>query len=263
MTVQRERLRVGQEGIVIVQVRPAGLDHARIGPGEQRSDGPAQEVGFRPEVRVKDGRELGVHLRQAPGQRPRLEAGAVSPVQHADIGAICAMLGSRRLRNGGRVVGRIVEHLDHEAVPGVVEVHRRCNQPLDHVAFVEDGQLDDDCRPLIFRRGDRWAARAAVAEVQQGQRKGLKPVQAQPQRDDRIQCNEQNASLLSPMQGQIKGDRPASVDQRRVAMCPIDATLYVFVPTGPKRNADDADGERFAGFSSEILLIFPHLRHLR
>ena len=75
------------------------------------------------------------------------------------------MPGRPRFSQLGRPIGGIVQDLDLQPIPRIIQRGRGVNQPLDDVLFIEDRQLHRDARPLPvfhFRRKGRVAAMAQV-----------------------------------------------------------------------------------------------------
>ena len=83
VAVEEDRLALGQQAGVAVEVVPADLDHADLGVGEV-VDHVVEDVDRRDEVGVEDGDVIAGGLLQPLGQRPGLVPGAVGPVQVGD-----------------------------------------------------------------------------------------------------------------------------------------------------------------------------------
>ncbi len=78
VTVHPQRLGLGEERVVPVEMAPTGLDAADDGVGKVGDD-PLQKVWRRKKIGVKDGNQFSLGLSQASGQRPGLETGPVRP----------------------------------------------------------------------------------------------------------------------------------------------------------------------------------------
>ena len=76
VAVEQNGLDFGEEGIIAVDVGPAGLHHADLRIGEVM-DRAQQKIFRRREVGVEDGDELALGRLQALGQRARLVAFAI------------------------------------------------------------------------------------------------------------------------------------------------------------------------------------------
>ncbi|MDE2761242.1 MAG: hypothetical protein OXQ94_09550 [Gemmatimonadota bacterium] len=143
VAVQQESLGARQPGLLLVEVIPAGLHHAypRVGHrGEEVLDEPGRgnEIGVQYED-VFAGRRG-----EALGERARLVAVAVGAVVHGDVDASPPPLAGAPPRDGGGVVGGIVEDLDLEEVAGVREAAGGVDEAHDDVFLVVDGELDGD-----------------------------------------------------------------------------------------------------------------------
>ena len=127
---------------------PAGLHQADARLAERRQRTP-QEVARRQEVGVEDGDRLAPRGPQPGRQRAGLVAGPLGPVQPADGDPARGPAGHGRGRNPLRLVGRVVQDLDLQALRGVVQARRRVDETLDHVQLVVDGKLHGDERDVV------------------------------------------------------------------------------------------------------------------
>ena len=74
-----------------------------------------------------------------------------------------------------RFVRRVVQHLDFEQLPRIVNVSDRFQQSLDDVAFVENWQLDSHARQLLESLS-RLGKFVAVLQIKIGQVITMHPV---------------------------------------------------------------------------------------
>ena len=81
-----------------------------------------EEVGRRDEVGVENGHELARRLLQPGLERPGLVAGAVDAVEISDVQALRGVPPDRQLGDFLRFVGRVVQDLNLEQVPGIVHL---------------------------------------------------------------------------------------------------------------------------------------------
>ena len=169
MDVQLQGLQPGEQRVVVVQVGPAGLDHAHPLILEMGHGG-AQEFRVGQEVGIEDGHELAPRLAQPLGQGAGLVAGAVGTVQHLNVEALLAVAGRGALAEFGGAVGGIVEHLHLEAVVRVAHAGDVVDEPLGDKGLVVERQLDRDKGQLFVGQGRRRCD-LLTAEVveQQGQ----------------------------------------------------------------------------------------------
>lgn len=143
VAVEHHRLHARERGIVGVLVPPTALHdgHPRVG---EMMDGTAQEVRRRTEIRVEDRDDSELRGPESGIERTRLEPGAIRPVEQHDVHAAAAPRRDAFGGDHGRVVRRIVEDLNLQAILRVVDRANRVEQRFDHVAFVEERQLHGD-----------------------------------------------------------------------------------------------------------------------
>ncbi len=165
VAVQQDRLGAGQPGIVLVEVVPPGLRHAhaairhlREQVGEERRRG--REVG------VQNENELAGRGLETSGEGAGLEAVATVAVDHGDVDAAAAPRARAAAGQRRRLVGRIVQDLDLQAVERVIERARRVDRALDDPRLVEGRDLDRHARG---RAGERPARALRGAPPRQRQ----------------------------------------------------------------------------------------------
>ncbi len=167
MSVEHQRGDAGEDRVLAVQVPPTGLDHRDPGVVEVRDD-LAEEVGRRDEVRVEEGEQLALRDLEARRERARLVAHAVVAVHVRHVDARIAQLLDALARDVARLVGRVVEHLDLEAVTRVLDARYGGEQAAHDGGLVEDRQLDGDGRKptagQVGRDGARRQLRDALLE---------------------------------------------------------------------------------------------------
>ena len=84
----------------------------------------------------------------------------VAAAQHADPDAMRPVTGRRRDRPSRGLVRRVIQHLDLEAVGGIVERCDRIDQSVDHSPLVVDGELVATAEEEWFRRVKHWTGLA-------------------------------------------------------------------------------------------------------
>ena len=141
--VQQERLRAGQPRFVLVQVLPAGLDHADPGIGHGREE-LFEEAWLGDEIGVENQNVVAGGRVEPLGERARLVAVPVGAVEDGDVDASPPPFVGALPGEGGGVVGGVVEDLDLEEVAGVGEAAGGVDEALDDVRLVVDGELDGD-----------------------------------------------------------------------------------------------------------------------
>ena len=150
-------------------------------------DAALEHVGLRHEVGVEDQDELALGGAQAVLERAGLEAGAIDAVDVLDVqvGVARAQVGDLAPADLLRLVGRVVEHLDLEAIVRVADLGDGVEQPLDDVHLVEQRQLHGHGRQ-IGEGPDRARSLVAVAIVEKDQRRAMEAVEREHQQDDEI-----------------------------------------------------------------------------
>ena len=140
--VQHQRLRLGKRREVAVDVLPAALHHRDLGV-EEVVHGLFKDVRVGHEVGVEDHDQLARGGVQTVVECAGLEARAIGAMHVFDVevGITHEELGDLVAADIAGFVGRIVEHLDLEAVARVADGGHGIEQPLDHVHFVEERQL--------------------------------------------------------------------------------------------------------------------------
>src|SRR6266540_2821308 len=158
---EQARLDLRQQGIILVDVPPARLDHpdVRLAEVRQRLE---QEILRGNEIRVEDRDEIRLGDAQPRFERARLVAGAVDAVQVGDIEAARGMPANGQLGDFARFVGRVVKDLDFEQLPRVIHFADRVDQAVRHVHFVVNRELDRDALHLRVRRRRKRLVRDLV-----------------------------------------------------------------------------------------------------
>jgi hypothetical protein len=107
-------------------------------------DGLHEEIGGGEEIGIEDEDELSLAGIEASLQRAGLEAGAVHAVDVLDVEALRPEALDLGFGDLASLVRGIVENLDLEQVPGVVELADALEKALDDVKLIEDRELDGD-----------------------------------------------------------------------------------------------------------------------
>ncbi len=152
MAVEHDRFHFRERRVVAVDVAPARLHHREL-LLDEIGHGAAQKIGGRNKIRVENRDELSGRRFQSFLQRTGLESFAIVAVDVEDGKAEGAVALDALAGDELRLVGRIVENLNFEAVARVIELRDGLDEALDHVALVVDRELHRDPRPLRdFRR---------------------------------------------------------------------------------------------------------------
>jgi len=145
VAVEEDRFDLGEQAVVAVEMRPAGLHHADFGLVEVVDD-VHQPIGRGDEICVEDGDQVALGYLQACVESSCLEAVTIFAV-HVDDGV--AEGGVTLDDAGGYLlgfVGGVVEKLNLKLVGGVLHGADGFYQPVDDELLVVDGQLHGDAR---------------------------------------------------------------------------------------------------------------------
>ena len=187
--VEQHRLDLGEQRIVFVDVPPARLHERDLGIGEVMN-GAGQEVGLRNEVGIED-RDVGAARDlQSLVQRAGLEAGAILAMDVLDVDALQRMPPHGELGDLPGLVGRVVQHLDLEPLARVLDLTDRVDQPIDHVHFVVERQLDGDHGQLV-ERGLRLRLLVFVFHVDVHQVVPVPSVNGEDEEDEEVRGEDQ------------------------------------------------------------------------
>jgi len=135
-----------QRADVAVEVVPARLREPdpRVVEDAPFTDQPTEEIRSGQEIGIEDGDQLASRTGQAGCQRAGLVTCAVGAVYPFDTNAASARARHRPARDLGRVVGRIIQHLDVQLVARIILRRCRRDDPFSEVALVEQRDLDGD-----------------------------------------------------------------------------------------------------------------------
>ena len=97
------------------------------------------------EIRVKDRDELAFHRRHRLVQRSRFESVAIHPVPIFDIKTFRRQFLGEPFAQFRTLIRRVIQYLDLQFVLRIIQRRYGCQQPLSHVHFVEQRQLN--CHP--------------------------------------------------------------------------------------------------------------------
>jgi len=119
VTVHPQRLDLGEERVVPVEMTPTGLDTADDGVGKVGHD-PPQKVWWGEKIGIKDGDQFPLSLSQTSRQRSGLETGPVWP-RHVDhIYPLSLETSDGPCCHPAGRIGRIVQNLDLQPVAWIV-----------------------------------------------------------------------------------------------------------------------------------------------
>ncbi len=186
--VEQDRLDLREQRIVLVDVPPARLDHSDLRVAEVRQR-LAEEVLRRHEVGVEDGDEVRFRQLESRFERAGLVATPVDAMDVRDIEAARRVTPDRQFGDVGRLVGRIVEHLDFQQLARVIHLADRVDQTVRHVHLVVNRQLDRDPRQFGERRRRQRRIRgvAPVFHVKINDVIAMPAVDRQDAQDEKIQ----------------------------------------------------------------------------
>jgi hypothetical protein len=177
-------------------VAPARLHHGDLRVVEVAHDR-AHELGLRHEVGVEDGDELALRRLQAVLERAGFVARAIGAVDVHRVDAALTQALHVVARDGLRLVDRVVEHLDLQALGRVVHLRDRIEQARRHRRLVEERQLDRDVRQLVElglarvgRAGDRLRDTLAVDPAEDHEVQAVQAVGREGQQDGEVDGTE-------------------------------------------------------------------------
>ena len=183
--VQQERLGPRQPALALVQVAPGGLHHADR-PVRKRGQEAPHELRLRDEVGVQHQEELAVSPAEAVGESAGLEARTGVPADVVDANASAAPVGRTGRRDLRRCIGGVIQDLDVEQPPGIVEPAGRVDQPLDDVGLVVDGQLDGDSGQGAGPDGPD--TRSRLREPPEQRKQPMDAERHEEQKDQHVRC---------------------------------------------------------------------------
>ena len=154
VAVEQNGFDLREQRVVAVQIGPAGLRHAdcRI---LEIGNGAAQKIGFGNKVGVEDGDKLAAGSLEAVFKSAGFESRAVGAKDVSDRQALRGVALDAGARDIAGFVGGVVEDLHVEQFVRVIETGDGFDEAFDDVAFVKNGKLNGDARPL--RNGGRRA----------------------------------------------------------------------------------------------------------
>ena len=172
--VQQYRLRPSQPAVRLVQVVPPGLDHAH-GRVLERREQSVQEIRRGEEIGVQYQQELAPGPSQPRGEGTRLVPRPVASLKVLDRNALGAPVSDAGLRQRARFVRGIIEHLNLEGIPGILQPGHRIDQAFDHMLLVEDRKLHRDrgqhsTPAALGQRGRGLSGKRPQVEAMPGER---------------------------------------------------------------------------------------------
>ena len=195
--VEQNRFHVGQQRIIAVQVGPARLHHAdvfaAVGVQEIRNRA-AEKIRLGNEVRVKNRHESALRRFQAVFQRASLVSVAIRSMDVSDRHALRSVALHARARNVLRFVGGIVQNLNLQQLPRIVETRDSFRESLNDIALIENWQLHGHARPVC----DRWRRRRDIFRI-------LKIVVDQPVAMQPVHGEHEKHDEVGNHQGQVEG----------------------------------------------------------
>ena len=149
MRIDRQSLSARQAILVSVEVTPAALHDADARIGQQMRQRPAQKIGRRQEVGVKDGEIFALTMAHSLGQGAGFEAPAIGAADMLNLITARFQFGqlSRDERHGQIV--RIIQRLYQEFAARVIEGGHRVNQAARDLRLVVQRQLHGNRRQFI------------------------------------------------------------------------------------------------------------------
>ncbi len=179
VSVEKHGLHPGEQVVIPVQMPPARLDETDLIVREVMN-GLLEDVGVRHKIGVKDEHIVPLGGLEPVLQRPGLEPAPVVAVNQLGVEPARLQLLDLHLRDPGGLVGRVVEKLDLELVLGIVQPRDGGQQPLHHVHFIEDRQLNRHQRQFLEASLHPWTP-PRVLQVKVDDAKSMTPVPGEPE----------------------------------------------------------------------------------
>jgi hypothetical protein len=173
MTVQRHRLCPCEQGVVAVQVLPPRLDDGDafvlIEIGERLS----QKAAVGNEIGVEDRNELAGRRFQTMLQRTRFESRAVGAMDVLDVVPELPIVTDGLRDELVGLVRRVVKDLDLQLVFRVVQTADRCDDPLNDIVFIVNGELH--CHERLPVQERQLCFFAAILQVMVNHHESVRP----------------------------------------------------------------------------------------
>jgi hypothetical protein len=189
VAVEEDGLDLGEHGVVAVEMRPAGLDHADVGLCEVMDDA-HEPVGGRDEIGVEDGDELAFGYVEAFVERAGFEAVAVGAMDIDDGMAERGVALDDFCGDLLGFVGGVVENLDFQAVARVVDGADGFDEAVDDKLLIVHGELDGDAGQLREVLGRIGIVVFAVLEIEVDERVAVQAVDGEQDHDGEVRDEE-------------------------------------------------------------------------
>ena len=144
-----------EQGVLLVEVSPPGLDHTDALAAQEVRHGHPKEVRRGHEVGVEHCKVLTARDLHARLERTGLEADPVSSADNLHVDSCCLPARGSSLGDRGGVIGGVVEDLDLQLVGGPVQGGSGVDEALDDVALVEHRELNGHHRQRAIFTGLR------------------------------------------------------------------------------------------------------------
>ncbi len=147
----------------------------------------AKEVGRRHEVGVEHRDELAAGRVHCRSQRTGLESLPVRAMHVLDVEPPLGQPAAAPSGQGRSLVGRVVQDLDLQSIPRIVEAAGGLDHALDHGRLVEHRQLDRDRRKAAKLVGSRAIrGQVAIPQIDEHDPVAVGPVDAKHQDHRRV-----------------------------------------------------------------------------
>ena len=185
VAVQQNSFDLSQKRVMAVEMRPARLHHADARIGEVM-DGPQQKIFRGSEVGVENGDELTLRRLHPFRQSARLEARAVGSMMVADRITQRRIPFDQPASHVDGLIGRVVQHLDVQLFPGILQLADRVQQALDYVLLVKNRQLHRHPRQVFKKCGGFGRALFPVFVIEVHQNVAVHSVARQQNQHDEV-----------------------------------------------------------------------------
>ncbi len=187
VAVEENRLALGEQGRVAIEVVPADLHHADFVVGEIIDD-VVKDVAGRNEIGVEDGDEFAGGLGKPRGEGAGLVADAVGAVDVADGIALGGPFFAGLAGDVGGVIGAVVENLNFELFQRIIDLAGGVDDALGDLVLVVHRQLNGDAGQLV-KLALGLVVVVTVLQVEIDQNVAMEPIECHDREDGHVNQN--------------------------------------------------------------------------
>src|SRR5581483_1013226 len=206
MAIQQDGFHFCEEGIIPVDMGPSRLDHANPGIAKVVNRTPQEIFGWN-KVSVKDRDELAFGALQSLFQRSCLVAVAIRTMMIGNWMAQRCKALYQAAHHLYSLIRRVIQYLDIQFFPRIVEPADALDQPLSHIPLVEHGQLHGDSRQFCKERGGFHGAILLVLVIEVHQEIAVNAVGGEESENYKVgdeQGHIERVCVIEPLKSAIK-----------------------------------------------------------